>query len=340
MRPTIKDVAVECGYSAATVSLVLNGKSERIAETTKAKIIETAERMNYRPNRLAVSLITKRTNIIGLVLSDLNNMFFTTLAHAIEEECKKYGYLIFYVSSSDLEPRDTEYIRTLIDHGVDGIIYAKDPTDKEQEAVYTKLINQANIPVVTIDAPMDVSRTTTILLDQVKGARIAVEHLIAYGHKRIGCLAGPFNIVTSKERLIGYRDAIVDAGLEYDEELIYEGDFRMGSGTDALPYLLGKGATAIFAFNDVMAHGLYRTAIRFNLRIPRDLSIVGFDDNPINEVLEVPLTSVYQPIDNMGKAAAQEILKMIEDPSPHRERVIFEPQLKVRASTIRLGNKE
>jgi LacI family transcriptional regulator len=173
-----------------------------------------------------------------------------------------------------------------------------------------------------------------VIFDYYRGGYLATKHLIEYGHEKIGCVSGPPQFKVSRQRLEGYKKALDEHDLPFDESLVYYGDYDMASGSRSLSYLLGKKATAIFSFNDEMAFGLYQSARQYNVRIPEDLSIIGFDDVPFADVMEVPLSTVQVPIDAMGRTIGEKLIEIIEGPSHSRRvHVEYEPTLLLRGSS-------
>lgn len=338
MRTTIKDVARETGVSIATVSLVLNGRECRVSKKTKEKILHAAESMNYRPNHLAVGLVTKKTHTVGLIVPDVSNVHFADMCKAIEQECKAKGFIVLLGCYGYSDDEAYKYFSVFIDKGVEGIIFAKpmvtDPSKLEEMCF--KLAKNAKVPVITFE-PTDTRYDAHVVrFDYQAGGYLGTKHLIDQGHRRIGCVTGPANIVNSIARVDGYRAALEEAGIEFDPKLLYEGDFNLESGQRALPFLLGQGVTAIFTFNDMMALGIYIAARNYRLKIPADLSVVGFDDSYLNEILEVPLTSVVHTATELGMASAQRVLKLINGEADDEEERIYRPTLNVRGSTRKL----
>lgn len=337
MRVTIKDVARNSGFSIATVSLVINDKECRISEATKAKILAIAAQMNYRPNHMAVGLVTKKTHTIGMIVPDVSNFHFAEMCKAIEQECSANGYIVLLGSYGSSDDQAFEYFNLFIDKGVEGIIFAKpmvlNPSAKE-EMCYA-LAKSAKVPLVTFEPVNANAKTRIVQYDYQGGGYMATKHLLDFGHRRIGCITGPDNMTSSIARTEGYKQALAEAGIEFDPQLLYEGNFDLESGVHALPYLLGQGASAIFSFNDMMALGVYKAARSYNLKIPADLSIVGFDDSYMNEILETPLTSVVHPAKERGLESARQILMLIAG-NDQEDEIMFRPTLNVRGSTKRL----
>lgn len=335
MRSTIKDVAKAVGLSTTTVSLVLNNKPNRTSAAKREAIFQAAKDLDYRPNRIAVSMVTKETHTIGLILPDISNLYFSELAKVIEEECKKYGYTVLYGNTSDSVESDFEYLNIFIDSNVDAIIIVLSASFNEADKVhFDNIIDNNNIPVIILDRSINDKNKKSVLLDQQLGGYLATNYLINLGHRKIGCITGPKNVASANERLSGYILALSEADIPFDENLIVEGDFSVEGGARALPYLLGQSVTAVFASNDMMAIGVYRECSRFHLQIPQNLSVVGFDDIFLSEFLEPPLTTISQPIVQLAKETVNQILLLLRGETSDKEDVIFKPVLKVRGSAI------
>lgn len=335
MRPTIKDVAKAVELSTTTVSLVLNNKPNRISKVKKEAILRAASDLNYRPNRIAVSMVTKETHTIGLILPDISNLYFSELAKIIEEEFRKYGYTVLYGNTCDSVKYDFEYLNIFIDSNVDAIIMVLSASfSEDNKARFHEIIDNNPVPIIILDRSINDKNIKAVLLDQQLGGYLATNYLIHLGHQKIGCITGPKNMTSANDRLSGYILALSEAGIPFDENLIIEGDFSVESGMRALPYLLGQSVTAVFASNDMMAIGVYRECSRFNLKIPQNLSVVGFDDIFLSEFIDPPLTTISQPIDKIAKEAVNQILLLLHGDVSDKNDVIFKPVLKVRGSAI------
>lgn len=334
MRTTIKSVAEACNVSLTTVSLVLNGKASRIPEETRQFILETAKRMNYRPSQLAVSLATQKTNTIGLLVPDISNLFFSALAKSIETESHGYGYNILYGNTEDDPKRDLYYLQMFLDRRVDGILYVLSANAQQDDIEqYRKLINSSGTPVILVDRHIEGLRCKSITIDNRFGGYTITKHLLEQGHRKIGCITGPQHVSSTIQRLAGYQQALAEYGVAYDPSIIYEGGYDIATGRRFLPELIKKHVTAIFAFSDMTALGVYKEIRDHQLRIPEDVSVVGFDDIFVSDMLEVPLTTVYQPVKEIGTAAVTELIKTINGEPSNNDTIVFEPTLIVRSST-------
>jgi LacI family transcriptional regulator len=333
MRSTIKDIARRVGMSVTTVSLVLNRKPSRISEDTKRKVLNAARELEYSPNQLATGLITKRTRTLGLIVSDISNIFFSTLVKGIEKVCEKERWSVILCNSWDMHSRDVELIRILTDKRVDGIIYNMNSESDERMAkeIY-EILNGSNIPYIEIDSEYSGNARHNVYFDNEKAGYMATRHLIENGHRKIACITGANGIIQSRGRIRGYRDALANAGIREDLGLLVEGNFTMESGFSAVEKLVGKDYTAIFAFNDMMAFGAFKAMKERNIKVPEDISIIGYDDVPFCEILEAPLTTVRQPVYKMGRVAAKNIIKLITSGSDEDTNVTFAPKLIVRKS--------
>lgn len=333
MGVTAKDVAERAGFSLTTVSLVLNNRPSRISDATRERVWQAAKELQYRPNRRAASLVTKRMGTIGIIVPDMCNIFFASVCAACEREARDRDYSVLCGSSGDEVELDLDYIDVFYSKGVDGMILAKAAhTTPEDEDKLLDKIMQTNIPFITVDRILNVQRGRSITVNHRLGAYMATRHLLSLGHKRIGCITGPAWDVVTHDRLGGYKEALAEAGIQADPALICTGDYRIDCGTEHLAYLLGKSVTAVFCFNDLMAMGVYKGCRSYNLHIPEDLSVVGFDDIPFCEALEVPLTTVYQPAEQIGAEAMRQVFNLLNHEDQAKD-IVFEPVLKVRGST-------
>lgn len=338
LRITIKDIASHCGVSSATVSLVLSDKPNRISEVTRRKILQAAEEMNYQPNRAAVSLATKRSRIIGLIINDLRNSHIASLFMAIDQVVQKNGYSLacHILNQDDVQRQSRQLASEIFSLNVEAIIWGRPYNDLENRDGFLlgDYLDRVGVPIATMDDYGLSCPGIDVIFDYFQGGYLATKHLIEYGHRRIGCVSGPPHFKVSRQRLEGYRKALLEHGIPYNESLIYFGDYDMESGSRSLSYLLGQKATAIFSFNDQMAFGIYQAARQYNLNIPGDISLIGFDNVPFGNVMEVPLTTIHVPVDAMGRTIGERIVEIVDGQDVNeRLHVEYEPTLLVRGST-------
>ena len=273
--------------------------------------------------------------MLGLIIPDNSNLFFADLSKAIEIAARHAGYNLIYGNSNNNSKRDIEYMKMFVDRRVDGIIYAKSTTlNCENDRDCIRFIQKATTPIIAVDRVVEDSSVSSIVLDHFQGGYLAARHLLQLGHTRIGCYTGPHRLNCSQERLSGCKFAFAEHNIPFDDSLVYEGTYQIGCEQSALGYFLNKGATAIFAFNDIMAYGIYREARQANLSIPKELSVVGFDDTFFSEIIQPSLTTVRQPIRQMGECVVETLLKAIQKGTgPEKHNYVFKPELIVREST-------
>lgn len=334
---TLKDIATKTNLSISTISLVLNGKASNIPQKTKDLVLKAAEELNYRPNHMAVALVTKRTRTIGLIVPDIRNNFFSNLAKGIEDECRRNDWTLILCNSNDIHERDIEYINMLASKGVDGILYcmAADSSLEKFNECY-ELLKTLNIRFIMLDRSFDTTDVLSASLNHVNGAYLATKHLLDLGHKKIGCVTGPNHLMDSNKRLKGYIMALEEAGIPFDESIIIEGNYKMESGLNAADKLISFDITSIFAFNDLMAYGVFKGLRNHGYSIPKDISIVGYDDIYFSEILEVPLTTIHQPVEQMGVAATKHLIDLIDGSIDSDVIPVYPPKLIVRNSTAKL----
>lgn len=341
VRATIKDIAEQAGVSITTVSLVLNGKELRIAAATKRKIIKIANDLNYRPNKLAVGLITKKTSTIGLIVPDISNSFFGELAKGAENEAANCNYNIILSNTNDKSNKDLEYMNILLDRGVDGIIMvpSSNSADENSKKCY-QLMEQCQKPFILVDRIKMGDKYSSVSIDHEMGGYQATKHLIENGHTMIGCITGPLGMLNSRLRFIGYKKALEDYKIPYKASFVAEGNFHVADGERLAAGLFDQKVTAIFAFNDLMAYGVYNAAAKLGYKIPEDISVVGFDDLFYSGIMEVPLTTIHQPSYEMGEAAVKKIVELLMDTNASNESITYKPELIIRSSVKNMKKGE
>lgn len=326
---TIYDVARVAGVSISTVSHVLNS-TRYVSDQTKAQVLQAVAELNYRPSSLARALVRQETQTIALIVPDNVNPFFAELAHGIEDYGFQAGYNVILCNSNRSRTKELAYLDMLISKRVDGLIYMT--VDKSEELLQPLLDNR--IPVVTFDR--NYHNLDAILLDNFRGGYEATQHLIGLGHTRIACISGPDMLTRSGDRVRGYRQALLEASIPAPDELLIRGDWTYQSGRDAAAQLfaLSSPPTAIFACNDTMAVGAISYVSQKSLRVPEEVSVVGFDNIALSAFSCPPLTTVATPVEEVGQRLCQLLLDRINDelpPEPHR--FVIQGELIVREST-------
>lgn len=333
---TLKDIAFKAGISVSTVSLILNNKPTRISESTKSRVLNIAKELNYRPNQIARTLRNNRSKTIGIIVSDIQNSFYASIAKGLEDECNKFGWNLILCNTSDRFDREYEYIEILNSKGIDGIIIGMSSTGSYKKAKYSiDLLDKNNIPFVLLDRTLKTPTCNIVDVDSESGGYIATRHLLELGHTNIACVTGPTYLEGTYSRLNGYRKALVDYGCHFSPDLIYNGDYSYDSGVRAAKSLISKEISAIFAFNDLMAYGICHYLRSIDLFVPKDISVVGFDDIFYSKMTEVPLTTIRQPAYQIGQKAGNILIQIIEGISNGPQIYQFKPELIVRSSTSR-----
>lgn len=330
---TIQDVARHAGVSIATVSRVLNGTAIVNAATAE-RVRASMQALQYRPSRAARNLRANRSRIIGLLVADIRNPFATTLVQAVEDVAQHNGYSLILCNSGEDPQRERRYIEVLCAEQVAGAIIM--PTRERQTGL--GLLHEQGIPVVAVDRRVRDSDIDAILGDNVRGAREAVAHLIDNGYRRIGIVTGLQSVTTGRERLLGYRLALQDAGLSRDPELERCGTFTEESGLQLTRELLAlrNPIDALFVANNLSTLGALEALHAAGLRAPDDLGLVAYDGMPWSEISAVSLTTVVQPIYELGSTAAMRLFQRMEHGEPlTRQEIVLAPQLIVRASSRR-----
>lgn len=333
MRTTIKDIASYTGLSVTTISLVLNNKAKKIPKSTQDSIFEAVEKLNYHPNQLAVGLVKKRTQTIGLIISDVSNVFFSNLAKGVEDECRRKGWNLVLCNTNDKHERDLSYIQVLADKGVDGILFCMSlDSDMKKAMESIQLLDKLKLPFVMIDRFLEEAECCSVIVNHRQGGYTATKYLLGLGHRRVGCVAGPLRLEDSRDRLVGYKKALEEFQLPFDETLIYEGNYDRESGVRAVEYFKGRNISAVFAFNDMSAYGVYSSLQKQGISVPKDISLVGYDDIFFSEILDVPLTTINQPVYEMGVEAVQQLLAEVESGVNAKKCITFQPKLIIRDS--------
>lgn len=289
------------------------------------------EDLNYQPNRLARSLRMKQTNSIGLIISDITNPFFAEIAWSIEYLSFLKKYSLILCSTNGEQEKEIFYINQLSEWRVDGIILISPKISTN----YLKILDERNIPVVLVDNVSPDRDVDVIKVDNYFGGKVATEHLVSLGHKKIACITGPFTENPSYDRVRGYKDILIGHGIGVEEDLILAGNFDAASGVRCADVLLEKKErpTAIFACNDLMAMGVFQSAATHNLRVPEDISVIGFDDIRLAKYLNPPLTTITQPLREIGEQALNCMVEIIKNPKKVCRTITLNVRLEERQST-------
>lgn len=335
MSITMKDIAKESGMSVSAVSLVLNNRPCRISEEKKEQIRQIARLRHYEPNQVARSLVTKKTRMLALILPDIENSFFSSLAKRIVNRCRQEGYLLIIANSNDQYVQDRELLRNIAARGVDGLFLIVSNESYVNNAALLKELEKLPIPYVMVDRIYDNFACDRVLFNNELGARLAVRHLISMGHTRIGCVSN-MESNNGRARLQGYRNALEEAGLGYMPTYVTEGDYRFESGHAAAETLLQTDITAAFVGNDMMALGFLKNLYARGMKVPKDFSLVGYDNSLSPFALGVELTSVAQDPQLLGEEACRLLIDRLKGKNAEHRAVCLTPELVVRNSVRHL----
>jgi LacI family transcriptional regulator len=304
---TMNDVARVANVSIATVSHVINGT--RFVSAERVERVHAAMReLGYTPDATARSLRVGRTDTIGLVVPDNSNPFFAALARWIEEAGFEAGYTTILANSNERPDREHRYVSTLVSKRVDGLILSPSRGD---HGTLRRLLENARIPVVVVDRDAALPNADVVLYDNEGGSHEATRYLMELGHTRIACVAGPADASSANERVRGVRRAVAEAGLP--EQPVVEADFHFSGGREATARLLDSGVafSAVFAANDLMAAGAIRELAARGITVPGDVSVMGFDDAPLAEMISPALTTMRQPLQDMAHTAVSMLLSRV-----------------------------
>lgn len=332
---TIKEVADQAGVSVATVSRVLNNTGF-VSEDLSKRVREAAENLNYRPSRVAKNLRRQKTDTVGVLVPQLDQPFFSRLTFAIQQMLVERDYYTLVCSTMENLEEEYAYVEKMLEQRVDGMIIV--PTGSNAENIERLLTEDVPVVLVDRDVP-DIEEIDRVICDNYGGAYRAIQHLLGLGHERIGVIGGPAYSQAIKERLRGVRQALEDAGVRYDvDQFITGGLPQFDLGVTATTELLQQSPrpTAIFALSDITAVGALHAAYELGLEPPYDLSVMGFDNIPLAAYSLPELTTVSQPIDEMGKRASELLISRMADRTIPMRRLVLETELIERKSTAPL----
>ncbi|NCT91240.1 LacI family transcriptional regulator [Cellulomonas sp. APG4] len=333
-RASIADVARQAGVSLGTVSNVLN-RPERVAPGTRQRVLDAIEELAFVPNGRARQLRAGTLTTVGAILLDIGNPFFTEVARGIEDRLAQDDHTLMLASSDEDPEREARYLRLFEEHGVLGVLV----TPASQDLEHLLELRGRGLEIVLLDRTSPDPDVSSVAVDDVAGAAMAVAHLLEQGHRRIAFLNGPDTIKQCVDRRAGAVRALADAGLDPDEALheVVVPSLNATGGEQGVERLLAElpaPPTALFCVNDLTAMGAMRV-LRWThgLDIPRDVAVVGYDDVSFAEMLTTPLTSVRQPMRRLGSVAADLLLRATGPDDAPAEQVVFQPELVVRASS-------
>jgi LacI family repressor for deo operon, udp, cdd, tsx, nupC, and nupG len=327
----ITDVAELAGVSPATVSRVLTN-NVNVSEKTKRRVNEAITQLNYKPNRLASNLRRSSSGLIMVILPDISNLFFNEVIRGFQTVARKNGYHVL-LASSDNDAEEEKRLLTLVsERVVDGVILTAVSLSQNELLELCR-----NIPVVLSCRYPEGSDIPVVSIDNITAAREATQYLIGLGHRRIATITGPLQVVISRDRLKGYKQAMEMEELPVVQQYIQEGDFSVQSGSNMMMKLLAmqEPPTAVFVASDEMAVGAIKAVKECGLRVPEDISICGFDGLSLGTLVEPNLTTIHQPKYEMGVQAMELLLQLLDKEMPERKQYVLPHRLLVRGSCRR-----
>ncbi|KPM77098.1 hypothetical protein AOG28_12200 [Cobetia sp. UCD-24C] len=331
----LKDVAAHAGVSVTTVSHVVNA-TRPVASATEARVRESIATLGYRPDSVARALKSNRSRTLGMIVTNAHNPFFAEVIRGVEDRCYQAGYSLILCNSDDIDAKQLSYLETLRDRRIDGLVVMT----AENGAGFLEALSALPLPTVMMDAePQPGWDMTVVNDDSYLGGRLAIEHLLAQGIERIALLTGPRDHARSRERLGGALEALYAAGLGLAEDWQIATQLMLADGHRAAHLLLANPADrpdAIFAFNDLLALGCLRAAQDLEIKVPQQLSIIGYDDIEISAYLSPALTTIRQPIYELGTTAVDQLIARLEG-TPFPGQTQLAPRLVERDSVARPG---
>jgi LacI family transcriptional regulator len=331
MPVTIYDVAREAGVSMATVSRVVNG-NPNVKPMTRKKVLAAIERLGYRPNAVARGLASKKTTTVGVIIPDISSLFFSELARGIEDIATMYKYNIILCNSDQRMEKELQLINTLLEKQVDGLLFM----GAEIKEDHLQALTSTSVPTVLAATRDADNALPSVSIDHFQAAYDATQALIERGHKRIAMISGPFNDpLSGLMRFEGYKKALIDAGIGLDEELVATGNYFYASGLSTTKQFLelAEPPTAIFAANDEMAIGAIHAVQDSGLNVPNDIEVIGHDNIRLVEMVRPRLSSVVQPMYDIGAVAMRLLTKYMNNENVEEHVVLLPHRIEYREST-------
>ena len=327
----LTDVARAAGVSIATVSRVIS-HPEKVTSRTQLEVCKAMKELDYQPNRVARRLRQRggKRHLLGLIIPDIQNPFFAEIARGVEDVAYANQFAVMLCNSDEDLKKESFYLDVMRAESVDGVIL---PPINDRDPAVTKMA-ESGMPIVTVDRSLSDSTIDKVEVDNRQGTFDAVAHLIKIGHRRIGLITGRSNVSTARDRKLGYEQALAANEIPVDPDYIRTGDYKQASGVALADELLTLPVppTALFVANNLMAVGAIEAIHKRGLKIPSDVAIIGFDDLPWADVFDPPLSVVKQPAYEVGRAAAELLLKRLGNPKLPPARLQLRPRLILRKS--------
>lgn len=337
---TIYDIAKKLNITAATVSRALNN-NPRISDATRKLVLETAASMGYKQNKLALALKSGKSNLVGVIVPYIDRSFFASIIRGIEEALNPEGYNVIICQTHETEEKEIETVNTLLNAQVDGILMSV--SKSSQDTAHFKYILDKKVPLVFFDRRKDVKGVSSVTIDDFEGAYQATKHLIAEGCTKIAHLSGDWSLEIYKKRFEGYKQALQDHGLEFNEDylLLVKSDTEAGRNAVQTLMKLSEKPDAIFSSSDFVALGAIQELQEMGVKVPEEFCVVGFSNEPFTQFMELSISSVDQAPHEMGKMAAKVFLDQVTGVGKVKieQKVELTPHLIVRKSSLKSKEK-
>lgn len=323
-RITIRDVAKHAGVSKQTVSRVINNRPD-VAPTTRVRVQQVIDQLGYHPDQIARSL-KGSSHTFGCITPSLADPIFSMIVESAQAEARREGFFVL-TGSAPTADEVKPLVADMLNRRVEGLLIIN-PRDDERYEYLTALVKR-NIPIVYLKNTSGGNSVSAVSMNDIRGGRMATQHLLNLGHTRIAIIIGAENEECVADRLTGYKQALSEAGIDPDPDLIIQGDWSPRSGREAVASLIGKQIdfTAVFAQNDRMAAGIIRGLRIAGREVPADISVIGYDDIPLASYFDPPLTTIKQPMDQFGLIGTQLLIEAVKNPSNQPQSIVLEPQL-------------
>tara|TARA_R110002049_G_scaffold993_2_gene7100 strand:- start:41799 stop:42839 length:1041 start_codon:yes stop_codon:yes gene_type:complete len=335
-KTTIYDIAKKLDITAATVSRALNN-NPKISEATRELVVKTAAKMNYEQNRLALALKSGKSNNVGVIVPRIDSNFFASIIRGIEDELSPFGYHVIICQTHEKNDKEVETVDTLLNAQVDGILMSISKSSKD--ASHLDRIIKKNIPLIFFDRRRIMEGVSSVTIDDFEGGYQATKHLIKQGCKRIAHFCGNRNIEIFKERFSGYKQALLDHGMELDEDYVIQIKSNIDEGAKAMKSLLKmeNPPDGLFSSSDFSALGAIQELKSQGIKVPNEFCVAGFSNEPFTRFMELSITSIDQSPLEMGKMAAQVFLEQMNhtDTFKIEKKIVLEPKLIIRKSSLK-----
>lgn len=325
---TIYDVAREAGVSMATVSRVVNG-NPNVKPTTRKKVLDVIERLDYRPNAVARGLASKRTTTVGVIIPDVTNLYFSSLARGIDDIATMYKYNIILANSDENAQKEVSVLNNLLAKQVDGVIYMGNRITDDLRAEFSR----SKTPVVLAGTVDPDEQVGSVNIDYKAATEDSVAHLLANGHTRVAFVTGKLSDPINTYRLDGYRQALQAAGVEYDDTLVIESDYSYREGETVYKQIDEAGATAVVVTDDELAIGILNTALDNGVSVPGELELITANNSPITEMARPQISTIVQPLYDLGAVAMRLLTKLMNKEEIDEKTIVLPYTIAQRGTT-------